>query len=710
MGFDRRYDRRYQECSYLFEAMASGNPYHDWLALPVELESPNHYQLLQLNPAECTRDAVVSAAKSQLARLRAAAATSANRDDLKRLAKQIESAANCLASAKSREKYNQQLLAALTTEVSSSPPSRNSQASQPTDRLNSSALEPRIVEPVDEPLPVAIPIDDPSEGAPISPTADLFSWAPTAGPPGAPSHAIAEQTQLRNEPTVVAVADPGLHRRRRRVTPWKAYAGIVVALVLLGGAVILAIQPQLIDRWLGRAPVVADSDAANAAPAENSAIGARLSPLDQAAASADSLADDSASAADSEAAEPAGNPTDLTMAPEDSAPDEPAASPPPAGEQLDSKPPTPSAESPENASPTETVSPADDLPSAVDPPARPALSPATVELLLSAALYSLAIGNFDESIEIFSRVDTAQLSPELADRADRLAFVADAHQRFEEHVQRVCNTIAGGETLEMPGNRSIGIVEASGELVVFRAAGTNRRYPPKLLPTEIGLAFAKRAGVNPSELVTMEATESVLQEVRRTIRGRPGDYEQLLAAFSKWQTDSNAQADLGLLEEFVRLDLKPLLIPRQDKSFWAQTSSEPQTWLDPLPPLGDADYPFQALAQSLDQSDPSGRSILYRQAVSEWFSRQQEAVGLAIAATMGQLGDSAGRAPLLTQINLDRISRERAIRLIHILLDRIAHEDDDGRRTLIRICQQIVDKFGLENYGYILSQIDSEEN
>lgn len=86
----------------------SFNPYHTWLGLDRTIQSPNHYQLLGLDPAEPSPQRIAEAASRAMARVRSC--RPGNRAaQWTQLLEQITAAATCLADPRRRAEYDRQL-------------------------------------------------------------------------------------------------------------------------------------------------------------------------------------------------------------------------------------------------------------------------------------------------------------------------------------------------------------------------------------------------------------------------------------------------------------------------------------------------------------------------------------------------------------------------------------------------------------------------
>jgi hypothetical protein len=342
---------------------------------------------------------------------------------------------------------------------------------------------------------------------------------------------------------------------------------------------------------------------------------------------------------------------------------------------------------------------------AVAAPPRSEYSPATIDILVAASLYSLLVGNDDVAVELFSRIDSAHVPDERADRLARFAWMADTHHRYQQWVRRGAGLVAGGENLDVTERRTIGIVEASPQLVVFRDRGVNRRYPCELLPTDVGLALAQRAGANPDQLRSLRAAELVVDEARLAFRGKAIDLDQLLGEVGKLRTGGSESGDLDLVDEFCRLDLDALARSAPRPTLWTEVEDDGSDWLAPLDDVPLANRAFAALASAVDATEPGAQATLYHFAIDQLFSGGDEAVGLAISVPTGQFADPSGRSSLLAKIKLDRTNEPQARAIVRVLLDRIQNAQADGRMTLVRICRQVISKFELESYQTLLDQI-----
>ena len=648
------------------------NPFHHWLGLPPNLRAPNHYQLLQIAPSECSRDVIVAAAKAQLKKLKSVQIAVSQKPHLREIAQQIETAANCLASQKSRERYNQQLLDRLAAPVVQTADLQPFAAAGPSQPADGDQAIPVAIPVTDAEVPMAVPLVDstldPQSPIDVEHTADNRIVA-AADPPA--------------EPQIVAVESAGLHRRKRQSVPFMAYVGIAVALTMLVAAVAMIVNPSLLERFVSRDAAIAQRGGDSAIEPSDSAsesLGVSVSPTDN---------------------------SDVTHSPDSPRVNPPADHSPVS--PLDRALATDSNASADSVAPENPLVPAADADSTantvyeVSP--RVAWSDEMIDTLLSAALYSMAVGNDEVAIELCSWLDPHVSDPAMADRIERFMYIADAHHYLSNLVRHAADIVSGGENLQLEDDRMVGIVEASPDLVVYKALGKNRRFPYELLPAEVQLALVRRVGAQPLEMVKLSAVEFVLHEVHRLQMGATAELDSLQMRSAEQRREHPQLDDLLLIDEFVRLDLPALIRTRETPVSSPDDQLNSSQWLEPFANVAANEKPYRVLAAAVVESDPQGQALMAGYALDLHYAAGDCRLGIAVGYAIGLNAANNLVVERLGNLDITRLTPVQAKQLLRDLLARMAGSTQSPTDGLRQVCVEIIAQFELRNYQHVLDQL-----
>jgi hypothetical protein len=668
--------------------MSEFNPYHSWLGLPIDILRPNYYQLLRVTPDDCSRETLLAAAKSQLKNLKLASSGSGQHPLIAQLAKEIEAAAKCLANNSARQQYNESLLASIASGGSSA--TGGDSPSSHAATCSTRSLTTNLDEGADA-LPMAMPVEEDAADAPS--LAARVSGS-TAGDLDQPSPIAAD------EPAIVVAHPRDYRTRRRRSIPWTAFAGLTLAALLMGAALVLVFRPDILSSLQNR-PVVAHRDeGADPVPSESA--------VDQ--VQEDPLANDA----------PADEPTGLDPPADSSADSPPAAaivSKPPIDDEApmdgDSPPADSStAQTSEPASANVTPPPPTDNSSepAIDPLPFDSMATAVVDFYLSATLSSLAAANIDDAAEFFSRLEPMGISESRRARFEQVAAIADIHTRFLQAVRQAAQTVAGGENIDLDESRTIGIVESDPDLVVFRAEGVNVRLPYEQLPLEVALGLARRMGASQSDLRLFAATSRVLAAFSEIAQQpSPARLNEVKSELQRGQSTANSPPELSMLVAFVDSSLLPLARPppAEGEVNESAVDAAADSIAVELAAIADDQKPFWAIEAGLSQSDPTERAACLAYAQRRAIESANVVALMAIAEQRmrDRSGSSGNVIDWLSAVPLKRWSPSTARSVLRALVHRLQFAEESDKPTLLKACDEIAEQFSLDNYRPLLQRL-----
>ncbi len=679
--------------------MTGLNPYHAWLGLPAEIDRPNFYQLLQLAPADCSREAVIAAAKSALKRLKPLVANPEYRSRLAELAKEVEAAAQCLASKSAREQYNQQLLSAIASPTAGEVKSVKVDAAIPV-KFEAAAI-PVATPVVDDQTPMAIPVEPPVDSPTLQP--------PEPTSPDAPPR-VSRDTfgAVQSEPKIV-VGQADLFRRRRRSSiPLTAYIGTVLAILLLVGAGILVARPDILQRLRYGPKIASAADATHQPSDESNDDGpAEKSPLDIVAAGNSSPSNNHAS-------------DHLVVPTKDDAAMSPSNRAQPELGNSQATPDVDSANASSASKPNENAASASPDPTnpSPDPPLQPqpigTMSDAAVDFYLSSTLSSLVKGNNENAIELFSRLEPTGIDEAVRDRFEQVAQIADIHFRYSQLVRMAAEQVIGGENIQIGSDQTIGIVEANPDLVVYRVEGENIRLPYELLPATVGLALAKRAGATDADVGLFAAVEIVLEAF-----GQPGnlrDPASLQSLELRVKNLPHADANPAKFESlirFIQTSLIPLAnrqpIPADPNS--AEVDRALASAAKDFDSVAEADRAIVAIEAGFSQTDAVRQIACFRYAKQRALENGDVALGLAVVDALAEESARSGSL-LAASVQLGgatRLTDVDARSIVRTILFQLRHSGVAGSTDLAQTCSDLITRFKLEGYRSLLQKLSGQK-